>query len=174
MATLKSLVDETNNIKNELKTCHTTLKNNLIAKGVECSEDDKMSSLVDKVNGLIVIKEPVSPGDNFFVVYDKNEYYASDQPVFVSPAIKLKGSYRVLFDCGSQSGYRLTYRVQHVRGTAVIKQQDYSHTLEGMTTKTYDFTNVVKGDIFKFYVIGNHMGSYLKMTRIGISFACEL
>ena len=29
MATLKNLVDETTNIKDELKTCHTNLKNNL-------------------------------------------------------------------------------------------------------------------------------------------------
>ena len=50
MATLKNLVDETTNIKNELATCHTNLKNNLISKGVECSDADKMSSLIDKVN----------------------------------------------------------------------------------------------------------------------------
>ena len=42
MATLKSLVDETTNIKNELKECHSNLKNNLIEKGVECSDMDKM------------------------------------------------------------------------------------------------------------------------------------
>ena len=52
MATLKSLVDETTNIKNELKTCHATLKNNLIEKGVECSEDDKILDLITKVESL--------------------------------------------------------------------------------------------------------------------------
>ena len=52
MATLKSLVDETSSIKDELKTCHVNLKNNLIEKGVECSEDNKMSSLIDKVSGI--------------------------------------------------------------------------------------------------------------------------
>ncbi len=35
MATLKQLVDETANIKNELIACHTDLKTNLIDKGVE-------------------------------------------------------------------------------------------------------------------------------------------
>ena len=50
MATLKSLVDETGNIKDELKTCHINLKNNLIAKGVECSDSDKMLSLINKVD----------------------------------------------------------------------------------------------------------------------------
>ena len=32
MSTLKQLVDETTNIKNELKTCHANLKNNLIER----------------------------------------------------------------------------------------------------------------------------------------------
>ena len=52
MATLKSLGDETTNIKNELKTCHTNLKNNLIAKGVECGDSDKISNLIDKVGDI--------------------------------------------------------------------------------------------------------------------------
>ena len=52
MATLKSLVDETTNIKNELVECHNNLKNNLIEKGVECSDTDKMPSLIDKVKNI--------------------------------------------------------------------------------------------------------------------------
>ena len=52
MATLKNLVDETTNIKNELVICHSNLKNNLIKKGVECSDTDKMSSLIDKINEI--------------------------------------------------------------------------------------------------------------------------
>ena len=52
MATLKNLVDETTNIKNELKECHTNLKNNLIEKGVECSDTDKLLSLVGKVGEI--------------------------------------------------------------------------------------------------------------------------
>ena len=57
MATLKSLVNETTNIKNELKTCHTNLKDNLISKGVECSDTDKMSSLIDKVANIALGKK---------------------------------------------------------------------------------------------------------------------
>ena len=52
MSTLKQLVDETTNIKNELKTCHTNLKNNLIEKGVECSDTDKLLSLANKVGEI--------------------------------------------------------------------------------------------------------------------------
>ena len=52
MSTLKQLVDETSNIKNELKTCHTNLKNNLIDKGIECSNTDKLLSLANKVGEI--------------------------------------------------------------------------------------------------------------------------
>ncbi len=52
MSTLKQLVDETTNIKNELKTCHANLKNNLTEKGVECSDTDKLSSLANKVGEI--------------------------------------------------------------------------------------------------------------------------
>lgn len=52
MATLKQLVDETTNIKNELKTCHTNLKNNLIDKGVDCNSSDKLLSLANKVREI--------------------------------------------------------------------------------------------------------------------------
>lgn len=52
MSTLKQLVNETTNIKNELITCHANLKNNLIEKGVECSDTDKLLSLVGKVKGV--------------------------------------------------------------------------------------------------------------------------
>ena len=57
MATLKSLVDETSNIKNELKTCHTNLKNNLVNKGVNVSNSDKFSSLINKVKDISIGKK---------------------------------------------------------------------------------------------------------------------
>lgn len=52
MATLKELVNETTNIKNKLNTCHKNLKNNLENNGVACSDTDKMSDLVEKVNNI--------------------------------------------------------------------------------------------------------------------------
>ena len=52
MSTLKQLVDETTNIKNELKICHANLKTNLIDKGVECSDTDKLLNLVGKVGEI--------------------------------------------------------------------------------------------------------------------------
>ena len=52
MATLKSLVNETSNIKNELVECHTNLKNKLTQKGVECNSSDKLPALINKVDNM--------------------------------------------------------------------------------------------------------------------------
>ena len=60
MANLKNLVDETSNIKNELVRCHTDLKTNLIDKGVEVTDSDKMSNLISKVNSINTRKYGVS------------------------------------------------------------------------------------------------------------------
>ena len=53
MATLKSLVDETTNIKNELVECRDILKAKLISKNVEVSDNEnRLSVLIDKVDSL--------------------------------------------------------------------------------------------------------------------------
>ena len=64
MATLKSLVNETTNIKNELKTCHTNLKDNLISKGVTILNSDKMINLSDKIKLLRVISNIPTGGES--------------------------------------------------------------------------------------------------------------
>ena len=74
MATLKQLVDETTNIKNELKTCHTNLKNNLIDKGVECSDSDKLLSLANKV-GEIELGKKWASGQVSLVSDNANKFY---------------------------------------------------------------------------------------------------
>lgn len=60
MATLSELVSKTTQIKNDLVTCHTNLKNNLTKKGVECSDTDKLLSLVDKIERIQTGKKFIS------------------------------------------------------------------------------------------------------------------
>ena len=87
MATLKNLVDETTNIKNELVACHTNLKNNLSAKGVECSDTDKISSLIDKINNIKGYKFSNIETSNYVDVFSDNlgdKYYTgNNQDIFV-------------------------------------------------------------------------------------------
>ena len=78
MATLKSLVDETTNIKNELKTCHTNLKNNLVEKGVDASSSDKMATLIDKVKDVgLNIPKSVKP-KGIWIDCDTHSSYQSE------------------------------------------------------------------------------------------------
>ena len=63
-----SLVSELNNIADELVKCHSSLKNNLIAKGVECSDSDKMSNLIDKVDNMVSFAK-VSIGEGKYILY---------------------------------------------------------------------------------------------------------
>ena len=52
MSTLKNLVDEVGNIKNELATCSNTLKNKLTDKDVAFNGADKLLSLINKVGDI--------------------------------------------------------------------------------------------------------------------------
>ena len=70
MATLKKLVDETTNIKDELVTCHTNLKNNLSNKGVNVSSSDKLNVLINKVANIQALPNAIS---NQHITYKVNE-----------------------------------------------------------------------------------------------------
>lgn len=52
MSTLKELVNETTNIKDELKLCYSNLSNALTEKGIEVSSEYKMSTLIGNINNI--------------------------------------------------------------------------------------------------------------------------
>ena len=78
MATLKQLVDETTNIKNELKTCHTNLKNNLIEKGVEVQNDAKIGDLIGNVKNIQTVRGIVK-GEGIIYKKDEIETFTSNK-----------------------------------------------------------------------------------------------
>lgn len=69
-----SLIDINNRnelLVGELFNLKTRLKNNLIEKGVECSDTDRTSNLVDKINGIKVGKKAIA-GDSIELVNMKH------------------------------------------------------------------------------------------------------
>ena len=72
MTTLKSLVDETTNIKNEIVECNTNLSRILISKNVEVSEQDKMSDLIEKVDLSLDNNKLFLYNNGVFKQYDHN------------------------------------------------------------------------------------------------------
>lgn len=149
MATLKNLVDETTNIKDELKTCHTNLKNNLITKGVECSDADKLSSLVNKV-GEISTAVTVESSDNVLMELGSFSNYITvrippssikKQFTFTST---FKGSVRFLVVFNNSTG--------NVDGVFLKNDLIMKTITGGLNTNTmsFDFSDVNIGDILSF------------------------
>ena len=75
MATLKSLVDETSIIKNELIECYTNLKSTLIRKGIDAS-NLKLSKLIEKTSELVAV-EYVSGDSIIMAEINDTEYNSS-------------------------------------------------------------------------------------------------
>ena len=127
MTTLKSLVDETSNIKNELKTCHTNLKNNLNAKGVECSDSDKMPSLVGKVGDIKTIAKVVASENilcNFLATATSSTGKINLEKEHFRYICTFEGSVRLstkASDGGSAAG---SFIVRHLRDGEVLYQSE--------------------------------------------------
>ena len=154
MATLKSLVNETTNIKNELKTCHTNLKDNLISKGVECSDSDKKSSLIDKVEDIERVKN-VTISDNVLFDVSKTSYTTSSytEDEIYSFYIALNGSLRVSARISStgtlNSGAKSIFKL--VRNGEIIETSNTFSTNSNPLAISYDFKDIKNGDYIKIY-----------------------
>lgn len=57
--TLKNKVQEIDNIKNDIVSCYTNLKNILISKNVEIDERDKLRNLIDRISKLSFYTTPI-------------------------------------------------------------------------------------------------------------------
>ena len=167
MATLKSLVDETTNIKNELKTCHSNLKNNLIAKDVECSDGDKISSLIDKVNKIKSYK--IIDGDNCEVFSSSEVYYSRDYAqknatIFTNNITDFSAC-KLSFSMQGSSAYYMKCTISHKRGNEVIQEKNYQTS--GTTAGTLELTDFKVGDIINLFLNTTvTSGSYSTTLRV--------
>ena len=171
MATLKNLVDETTNIKDELVECHTTLKNNLIEKGVECSEEDKMLDLINMVKDLSNYKSIA--GTSMVLAAQPSKYTCpASYTHFYSYEIKFSGGLRVTWYMqnfvNGNSAYKAHLKFELVRNNVVIKTFEHKHHA---STLTQDFTDIHKGDIIKFFG-GTNYNPYGYIQDISIT--CDL
>ena len=167
MATLKSLVDETSNIKNELVECHTNLKNTLIAKGVECSDTDKISSLIDKIGDITSIASAECGDDwKFFLIKDEYQCEKTSYTQFGSFSnFCANGSYRFFCKMRAYSGATSYVRVIHKRDGEELFTQDFStNNTINHVAKTVDILNIKIGDVVEFYTRTNtkNFTSYVK------------
>ena len=152
MATLKSLVDETTDIKDELKACHSNLKNTLIEKGVECSDNDKMSSLIDKVGDVEQVNKVIASSK---VLINANlATYTStgtaEEEVYAF-YMGLVGSVRISAKLRSTGALntpaRMVFRLTR-NGKTTYASQTFA-TNNSQITASYDFNDVQNGDLIK-------------------------
>ena len=177
MATLKSLVDETSNIKNELVECHTNLKNSLIAKGVECSDSDKMSSLIHYVSELKVLSECVA-GDSLYVFVDNPEMQIpinnGYQEVKKFSNFLLNGNYRVSASISSTTSGNTTFlKIIHKRNNATIFTSNEFSTKSTTVLKcSVDISNILVGDTISFQAWNNN-SSYARGNIKEFAISCD-
>lgn len=163
MATLKNLVDETTNIKNELVTCYSNLKNNLIEKGVECSDTDKMSSLIDKIgdigniyisdNEVVSIPEQIATVDNNKTLH------------LLSYKCNAKGSLRVsseLYGYNSNS----YFKIEHLSNNIVVNSKKISSLTTAFIYYSYDLDNIKVGDVINLYLYNKSGDTHARKTSI--------
>lgn len=106
MTTLKSLVDETTNIKNEIVECHSNLSSILTSKNVEVSEEDKMSDLIGKVDLLGKYTPPLClyKEGNEYITFNKSWSYGIS-PTYTKNSDNLNVCGKGISSAGSNGGY---------------------------------------------------------------------
>ena len=165
MATLKKLVNETTNIKNELKTCYTNLKNNLIAKGIECSNTDKMFNLISKINN-IVVGDNVIVGETIqlFNYTSAGAINIKKGDVFkitsnVNGSIKIKINY-----ISSTVGSTSSLNIDLVREDSIVSSKTFTLNKYGSyIVIEYDLTDIKLNDVISIYS-PNSNGAITKAT----------
>ena len=176
MATLKSLVDETTNIKNELVECHTNLKNNLIEKGVDCSDTDKLPVLINKIANIQTIKKS-TVGTSATLYQSKPSAYATIIPTSGTGTLIdwiscVKGGIKVIVRvAGGNVGYEHTIKLVHYRDSKIIyESENESISTSSITNKTYNIENVEMYDRILCTVKSTGGGCYWEYAKIQCKF----
>ena len=153
MATLKQLVDETTNIKNELVTCHDNLKSNLASKGIECLPTDKLSVLVNKVSQFRLFQK--FPGTSEELINDKSECTSTGAVEVwqLKRTIPIEEYFRGIRMSYTTVGvYGYTSKIEHVRGKQILTSNE---TNEQNTRITLDIMDLQVGDKILMYAQTN-------------------
>ena len=151
---LKEAIEHSKEIKKEIEYQNIRLKNTLIEKGVECSDTDKMSSLIDKVEDIERVKN-VTISDNVLFDVSKTSYTTSSytEDEIYSFYIALNGSLRVSARISStgtlNSGAKSIFKL--VRNGEIIETSNTFSTNSNPLAISYDFKDIKNGDYIKIY-----------------------
>lgn len=167
MSTLKQLVDETTNIKNELKTCHSNLKNNLVGKDVELTGNEKLLELISKTEDLNKIVVTAGDETQFCNLGATYGVASTEYKTIRSFTIPTDGAFRIKsYTCfngaftSTSNGDNYMKFVIQTNGVDVWESEEISNFAGTNATPKYltaDSIHVKKGSILmiKTKAIGN-------------------
>ena len=174
MSTLKELVNETTNIKNEIVNCYADLKDNLINMKINLVGSEKMLELIDKV---LDIKTPtkVVAGNSIYLVSMTNSDSGSDSNVISIPARKnsykfrlnVQGSLRTILSFQTSS-YSMI--INHLAEDGSIKYtKTYTKSSSSYVEYTLDIDNVEETDIIELYCNSSNVDNAVKVKYFYIT-----
>lgn len=154
-STLSQVTLKVSDLKNEINNKRMTFKNNLIEKGISCSDDDKLSNLINKIPLLRVLSSYPIAGDNYtlysqgsnntnstsFTEYGRYQHSSEN------------GTVRVNVTFNSSSSQTSYVRIKVLRGSSEIFTNDYNNSGVGTglsITITQDI-DIQKNDIVVVY-----------------------
>lgn len=169
-ASLVDLVDFTEEINKEIEYQSFKLKNALIEKGVECSDSDKMSSLIDKVGDINTIAT-IAPSDNI-IFNNSNQYkiqYGSWVEIFNYKCM-FNGGVRVKFYIHSpMSGQTTRAYISKVRNGSLIYKTGEFSAVNGGYNASVDLTDIKFGDNLILYCHNNYSNTSYPSSVSNIS-----
>ena len=174
MATLKNLVDETTNIKNELKTCHTNLKNNLIDKGVDVSSGDKLSALVDKIKNIKTVSFNVGETTTLYnnteteMIKGTTYTYFNKEYIFICD-----GNFRLSAEMQSTGSATAYLKMQLLDSNgSVLQEKEFSNTTMTYVRYTLDCNSVKSG--YRYKILGRSSSSSYGIRVNNFSVKCDI
>lgn len=169
VSNLKQVIEHSKEIKKEIEYQSLKLKNNLIKKGVECSDSDKMSSLVDKIDGIVV-------GDN--VVAGETIKLLSLTPTIsmvsggkLSWSSNVNGSIKIkIMSVCNNSGGSSSLNIDLLRGDSIVSTKSFTLKSHGSyITIEYDLEGVKLYDVVSIYPKNGLVGA----NPGGIVISCD-
>lgn len=132
------------------------LKNNLVAKGVECSDNDKMLSLIDRV-GKIKMLPNIIPGNSNTMYYEdvnKSSTNTSYTKIHQADPFKFDGNYRIYTyhkRTNGASGTQYLYFKIIRNGVSIYTSEVFTTSSTAELQSVEDVNNVEIGDVIEFY-----------------------
>nr|DAE68335.1 MAG TPA: hypothetical protein [Caudoviricetes sp.] len=162
-SSLKEFVDHIDNVDKDVDYLRYSLKNNLIEKGVECSDTDKMSSLIDKV------------GDIGSIYISDNEVVSI--PEQIATAVSNQTLHLLSYKCNAKGSLRVSselygynsnsyFKIEHLSDNIVVNSKKISSLTTAFIYYSYDLDNIKVGDVINLYLYNKTGDTHARKTSI--------